>query len=136
MGDKRSLLFPLSLFAIFFVLIAFTGFFQIRIIKENIEGILQAEGDILSKSIQQEIDRNIEYLTLLGKSPAIITPVYLNMLSYDEAIVDDLYDELSKLSSADTDHIRYRHVLVTNEKGRAIERKGSISVAPSYLEKR
>ncbi|HME43384.1 MAG TPA: ATP-binding protein [Syntrophorhabdales bacterium] len=134
MGDKRTLLFPLSLFAIFFVLIAFTGFFQIRIIKENIEGILQAEGDILSKSIQQEIDRNIEYLNLLGKSPAIITPVYLNMLSYDEAIVDDLYDELSKLSLADIDRIRYRHVLVTNEKGRAIERKGSISVAPSYLE--
>ena len=134
MADKRTLLFPLSLLAIFFVLIAFTGFFQIRIIKENIEGILQAEGEILLKSIQQEIDRNIEYLELLGKSSAIITPVYLNVLSYDEAIVDDLYYELSKLSLSDIDHTGYKHLLVTNEKGRQIERKGSISVAPSYFE--
>jgi signal transduction histidine kinase len=134
MGDKRTLFFPLSLFAIFLVLIAFTGFFQIRIIKENIEGILEAEGEILSKSIQQEIDRNIEYLNLLGKSPAIITPVYLNILSYDEAIVDDLYDELSKLSLPQLERTPYRHMLVANEKGHQIERKGSISVAPSYFE--
>lgn len=134
MRDKRTLFFPLSLFAIFFVLIAFTGVFQIRIIKENIEGILQAEGEILSKSIQQEIDRNIEYLDLLGKSPAIITPVYLNILSYDEAIIDDLYDELSRLSLSELDRTPYRHLLVTDEKGRQIERKGSISVVPSYFE--
>jgi signal transduction histidine kinase len=133
MRDNRSLFFPLSLFAIFFVLIAFTGFLQIRIIKENIEGILQAEGDILSKSIQQEIDRNIEYLNLLGKSPAIITPVYLNMLSYDEAIVDDLYNQLSKRSLPELDRTTYKHFLVADEKGRQIERKGTISVAPSYF---
>jgi signal transduction histidine kinase len=134
MGDKRTLFFPLSLFAIFFVLIAFTGFFQIRIIKENIEGILQAEGEILSKSIQQEIDRNIEYLNLFGKSSAIITPVYLNILSYDEAIIDDLYYELNKLSLQEIGRAPYRHLLVANEKGHQIERKGSISVAPSYFE--
>jgi hypothetical protein len=120
MGDKRTLFFPLSLFAIFFVLIAFTGFFQIRIIKENIEGILQAEGEILSKSIQREIDRNIEYLNLLGKSPAIITPVYLNVLSYDEAVVDDLHDELSKLSLPELGRASYRRLLVADEKGRVI----------------
>jgi signal transduction histidine kinase len=134
MGDKRTLFFPLSLFAIFFVLIAFTGFFQIRIIKENIEGILQAEGEILSKSIQREIDRNIEYLNLLGKSPAIITPVYLNVLSYDEAVVDDLHEELSKLSLPELGRASYRRLLVADDKGRVIERKGSISVAPSYFE--
>ena len=134
MEDKRTLFFPASLFAIFFVLIAFTGFFQIRIIKENIEGILQAEGEILSKSIQQETDRNIEYLNLLGKSPAIITPIYLNVLSYDEAIVDDLYDELSKRSLPELDRTSYRHLLVADEKGRQVERKGSISVPPSYFE--
>ncbi len=134
MGDKRTLFFPLSLFAIFFVLIASTGFFQIRIIKENIEGILLAEGEILSKSIQQEIDRNVDYLNLLGKSPAIVTPVYLNMLSYDEAIVDDLYDELSKGSLSASGRTTYKHFLVTDEKGRRIERKGPISVPPSYFD--
>jgi signal transduction histidine kinase len=134
MADKRTLLFPLSLFAIFFVLIAVTGFLQIRIIKENIEGILQTEGEILSKSIQQEIDRNIAYLELAGKSPAIVTPVYLNVLSYDEAIVDDLYYELSRLASMDVASLGYRHVLVTDEKGHQIERKGGISVPRSYVE--
>jgi signal transduction histidine kinase len=134
MGDKRSLFLPLSLFAIFFVLIAFTGFFQIRIIKENIEGILQAEGEILSKSIQQEVDRNVEYLDLFGKSPTIITPVYLNILSYDEAIVDDLYDELSKLSLQELGGTRYEQLLVVDDKGHELERKGSIGVSRHYLE--
>ncbi len=134
MGDKRTLLFPLSLFAIFFVLIAVTGFLQTRIIKENIEGILQTEGEILSKSIQQEIDRNIAYLELAGKSPAIVTPVYLNVLSYDEAIVDDVYYELSRLASMNVASLGYRHVLVTDEKGHQIERKGGISVPRPYVE--
>ncbi|HVN24600.1 MAG TPA: ATP-binding protein [Syntrophorhabdales bacterium] len=134
MGDKRALFFPLSLFVIFFVLIVFTGFFQIRIIKENIEGILQAEGEILSKSIQREIDRSIGYLELLEKSPAIITPVYLNILGYDESIVDDLYDELNRLAVPDAEHIKHRHALVTNEKGGQIERKGSMNVPAPYVE--
>jgi signal transduction histidine kinase len=134
MGDRRPFLFPLLLFAIFFVLIAFTGFFQIRIIRENIQGILWSEGEILSKSIQREIDRNMEYLDLLDKSPSLITPVFLNVLSYDEAIVDDLYNELNKLSFTEFRSIPYKHLLLTDNQGKQLQRKGSIKVAPSYVE--
>ncbi len=134
MGDKRTFLFPLLLFVIFFVLIATTGFLQISIIKRNIEGILQSEGEILSKSIKREIDRNMEYLDLLEKSPSLVTPLYLNVLSYDEAIVEDLYNELSKLSFEELKSLAYKHVLLLDEKGNQLERKGSIRVAPSYIE--
>jgi signal transduction histidine kinase len=134
MADKKTFLFPLLLFAIFFVLIAFTGFFQIRIIRENIQGILYSEGEILSQNIQREIDRNMEYLELIDKSPSLITPVYLNLLSFDEAVAEDLYDELSKFSFEEFVRLPYKHVLLTDAQGNQLQRRGSITVGQSYME--
>ena len=134
MGNKRTFLFPLLLFAIFFVLIAFTGFFQIRIIRENIQGILHSEGEILAQNIQREIERNMEYLDLVDRSPSLVTPAYLNLLSFDEAIAEDLYNELSGLSFAEFGRLRYRHVLLTDSRGYELQRRGSISVSRSYIE--
>ena len=95
MNDKK-ILFPLLLFGIFFVLIAITGFFQITIITRNIEWLLRGEGETLFKSVGREIEVNMEYLSLIEKSPSIITPNFLNVSTYDEAIVDDLYGQLTK----------------------------------------
>jgi signal transduction histidine kinase len=134
MGNKRTYLFPLLLFAIFFVLIAFTGFFQIRIIRENIQGILYSEGEILAQNVQREIDRNMEYLALLDRSPSLVTPAYLNLLRFDEAIAEDLYNELSVLSFQEFSRLPYRHVLLTDGKGHELQRKGSITVSRSYME--
>ena len=134
MADKKTLFFPLLLFAIFFVLIAFTGFFQIRIIRENIQGILYSEGEILSQNIQREIDRNMEYLELIDKSPSLVTPVYLNLLSFDEAVAEDLYDELGRLSFGEFARLPYKHLLLTDAQGNQLQRRGSISVAQSYVD--
>jgi signal transduction histidine kinase len=133
MNDKK-ILFPLLLFAIFFVLIAITGFFQITIIKRNIEGLLRGEGETLIKSIAREIEVNMEYLTLIEKSPSIITPNFLDVSTYDEAIVDDLYSQLTKPIGPGQNPIPFNNLLVTDKEGKQVERKGSIRVDKASLD--
>lgn len=132
MGDKR-LFFPLLLFGIFFFLIAVTGFFQITIIKTNIEELLKGEGETLFKSIAREIEMSMEYLSLLEKSPSIITPNFLNVMAYDEAIVDDLYSQLTRTAVQDPKSIPGNTFLITDRNGKPISRKGSIKVEQSDL---
>ncbi len=132
MGDKR-LFFPLLLFGIFFFLIAVTGFFQITIIKTNIEGLLKGEGETLFKSIAREIEISMEYLSLLEKSPSIITPNFLNLMDYDEAIVDDLYSQLTRTGAQDQNSIPASSFLITDRNGKPIRRRGSIKVEQSDL---
>ncbi len=126
MNDKK-ILFPLLLFGIFFILIAITGFFQIAITKRNIEGLLRGEGETLFKSIAREIEVNMEYLTLIEKSPSIITPNFLNVSTYDEAIVDDLYSQLTKPTGSQNP-ISFNNLLITDRKGKQLELKGSMKV--------
>ena len=133
MNDKK-ILFPLLLFGIFFVLIAITGFFQITIIKRNIEGLLRGEGETLFKSITREIEVNMEYLSLIEKSPSIITPNFLNVSTYDEAIVDDLYSQLTKPIGPGPNPIPFNNLLVTDREGRQLQRKGSIRVDKAGLD--
>ena len=130
MNDKK-ILFPLLLFGIFFILIAITGFFQIAIIKANIEGLLRGEGETLFKSIAREIEVNMEYLALIEKSPSIITPNFLNISTYDEAIVDDLYGQVTK-PNASQNPIPLNNLLVTDREGRELERKGSLRVDKAH----
>ena len=127
MGD-RKILFPLLLFGIFFVLIAITGSFQIVITKTNIERLLRAQGETLFKSITREVEVNMEYLTLVEKTPSIITPSFLNISTYDEAIVDDLYGQLTKPPGSDQNDIPLNNMLVVDKRGNELERKGSIRV--------
>lgn len=126
MNDKK-ILFPLLLFGIFFVLITITGFFQITIIKTNIERLLRGEGETLFKSIAREIEVNMEYLSLIEKSPSIITPTFLNLSTYDEAIVDDLYSQLTKPGPSQNP-IPFDNLLVTDRAGKQLERRGSAKI--------
>jgi signal transduction histidine kinase len=132
MGD-RKLLFPLLLFAIFFFLIAVTGFFQITIIKRDIEGLLRDEGETLFRSIAREIEMNMEYLSLIERSPSIITPNFLNVTAYDEAIIDDLYGQLMKIGSSDQENVSLDHILILDKSGKQVLRKGSINVKSRYI---
>jgi signal transduction histidine kinase len=132
MNDKK-VLFPLLLFGIFFVLIAITGFVQIAIIKRNIEGLLRSEGETLFKSISRELDMSMEYLSLVEKSPSIITPNILNVMTYDEAIVDDIVGQLTRPSEPNW-NMSPANILVTDRNGRELERKGSVKISRHYLE--
>jgi signal transduction histidine kinase len=132
MGD-RKLFFPLLLFGIFFFLIAVTGFFQITIIKKNIEGLLKGEGETLFKSVAREIEMNMEYLSFLEKSPSIITPNLLNVMAYDEAIIDDLYSQLTKKELPKDDDIPAGKFVIMDKNGNQIMRKGSLKVGSSYV---
>ena len=133
MQDKK-ILFPLLLFGIFFVLIAITGLFQIAITKRNTEGLLQGEGETLFQSIAREVEVNMEYLTLVEKSPSIITPNFLNVMTYDEAIVDDLYTRFSKPTGVEEAKASLDTMVVTDRTGKVLAQKGSLHVGRPYIE--
>jgi signal transduction histidine kinase len=124
MTDRRTVFFPLLLFIIFFVLIAITGFFQVAITKGNVEDLLRGEGEILAKSIQRQIDINIEYLDLLDKSPSVITPGLLNVMPYDEAIAEDLYSLAIQTPAEQQFRLPFDNLQIVDLTGRRIFSKG------------
>jgi len=133
MNDKKNFIFPSLLFAIFFFLIIATGFLQIRIIKNNVEGLLKGEGEIVYNHIKREIDINLEYVGLLEKSPAIVTPNFLDIMISDEAIVEDLYNLMSTTESSQIDNLPLTNYTVFDIKGSIIARKGELQVSDSEL---
>ena len=132
MQDKK-LLFPLLLFGIFFVLIGITGFFQIAITKRNMEGLLLDQAETLFQSVAREIEMDMEYLTLIEKSPSIITPNFLNVMAYDEAIVDDLYSRFSKATELEQAGSSLKNVFIADRNGKQLLRKGAINVEKAAL---
>jgi signal transduction histidine kinase len=133
MADKKNFIFPSLLFGIFFFLIIATGFLQIRIIKDNVEGLLKGEGEIVYNHIKREIDINLEYVDLLEKSPAIVTPNFLNIMISDEAIVEDLYNLMSNTESSQIDTLPLENYSVYDIRGSVIARKGEIKVPDTEL---
>jgi signal transduction histidine kinase len=133
MGDKKTFVFPSLLFAILFFLITTTGYFQIRIIKTNIEALLKNEGEIIFNHLKREIDINLEYLSLLEKSPSIITPNFLNIMVYDEAIIDDLYNLISNIEVIDAEKIPISNLIVVDRDGNTVIRKGSVKIPLSFI---
>ena len=126
--EDRKLIFPLLLFGIFFVLIGITGFFQIAITKRNMEGLLLDQAETLFQSVAREIEMDMEYLILIEKSPSIITPNFLNVMAYDEAIVDDLYGRFGKAKGPEQAGSSLKNVFITDKYGKEVLRKGSIKV--------
>ena len=133
MGDKKTFVFPSLLFAILFALITITGYFQIRIIEKNIEALLKNEGEIIFNRLKREIDINLEYLNLLEKSPSIITPNFLNIMVYDEAIIDELYNFFSKIEVMDAEKIPVSNFIIIDRDGKTVAKKGSLKITQSYI---
>ena len=132
MGDKKPYIFPSLLFIIFFILIAITGFFQFRVIQKNIDALLKGEADIIIRHIKREIDVNLEYLNLFDLSPSIITPNFLNVLVYDEEIVEEIYTFLKNASIDEIRRVPFSDMLLLDAKGRVISKKGAVKMDPSY----
>jgi signal transduction histidine kinase len=135
MGDKRTFVLPSLLFGILFLLIAITGYFQIRIIQRNIESLLRSEGEIIYNHIKREIDLNLEYLNLLEKSPSIITPNFLNIMAYDETIIDNLYSLFRSMDKVDPGRVPLSNYVVIGKDGKTIIEKGSVKVPRAYMRK-
>jgi signal transduction histidine kinase len=133
MTDKKNFIFPSLLFAIFFFLIMATGFLQLRIIKNNVEGILKGEGEIVYNHIKREININFEYVDLLEKSPAIVTPNFLDIMISDEAIVEDLYNLMSATESSQISNLPLKNYTVFDLKGTIIAQKGDLKVSEAEL---
>ncbi len=133
MTDKKTIIFPSLLFAIFFFSITATGFGLIKVIKTNIGGLLRGEGEIVYNHIKREIDINLEYLSLLEKSPTIITPNFLNIMISDEAIVEDLYNLMSSTENAQLDRLPFTNLMVFDMKGNIIVKKGTLQIVADQL---
>ncbi len=133
MEDRKTVVFPSLLFAAFFVLIAITGVLQIKIIQKNLGDLLRGQGEILFNHLKKEIDTNLEYLSLLDTSSSIVTPRLLNVMVYDEAIVEDLYNQLAELPDLEPRKIPLQNFLIMDEKGKTLHRKGVITIPRSSV---
>lgn len=125
MVDKKTIVFPTLLFGTFFLLISITGIIQIKIVQNNLNGLLRNQGEILFNHIKREIDINLEYLDLLDKSPPVITPSFLNILVYDEAIAENIYAVLTETTSDNLVNAPLENMLILDEKGKTRARKGN-----------
>lgn len=133
MGDKRTIVFPSLLFVIFLVLLIVAGFFQIRIIRGNIERQLTGEAQVVFAHVQREIDINLEYLNYLDSSPAILTPYFFNVMVYDEAIIEDLYSVTGQARGAAQGTglsvlSQFDNVVEYDLAGNVLARKGRVDV--------
>ena len=133
MEDRKTVLFPSLLFAVFFVLIAITGILQIKIIQKNLGDLLKGQGEILFNHLKREIDTNLEYLSLLDTSPSIVTPRFLNVMVYDEAIVEELYNQLVELPDLEPKKVPLQNFLIMDEKGNTLLKKGTLTIPRSFV---
>ncbi len=138
MGDKRALAFPLF-FAFFLILVTLAGFFQIRIIRSNIERQLQGEAEVIFSHIQREIDLNLDYLNLLDRSPALITPYFYNIMSFDESIIDEvdsaLKESFKEGGKQDVSSLPYANIIEYDISGTVIASKGRPNIPGDTLRK-
>lgn len=137
MGDKRAIAFPLF-FAFFLILITLTGFFQIRIIRSNIERQLEGEAEVIFSHIQREIDLNLDYLTLLDRSPTLITPYFYNVMSFDESIIDEidatLTERLEK-KKQDPGSLPYTNFIEYDISGHTLASRGKANIPADIIQK-
>jgi signal transduction histidine kinase len=133
MEDKRPVVYPSLLFVILFFLITLTGYLQIRVTQKNIEGLLMSEGEILSKHVQREIDLSLEHLDLLDKSASLVTPNLLNLMAYDEAIIDNIFSAFHNLKDSNPDTLPFSNVVAINGEGKTVFRKGEMEVPRPYV---
>lgn len=124
MTGRKTILFPSLLVFLLLTLITFTGFFQIHVIQRNINDLFRNEGEILFRHISREINLNLEYLSLLEQSSPVITPNFLNIMVYDEAIVEYLYGILRNNKEADLEKLPIQNAVIIDGKGKIIRKKG------------
>ncbi len=135
MGDKRAVVaFPLF-FAFFLILVTLAGFFQIRIIRGNIERQLTGEAEVIFSHIEREIDLNLDYLALLDRSPALITPYFYNIMSFDESIIDDIDTALTELSEQGLNSLPYANLVEYDISGKPLASKGKPNIPGDILRK-
>ncbi|HPC65851.1 MAG TPA: ATP-binding protein [Syntrophorhabdaceae bacterium] len=132
--DKKTLLFLPLLFGIFFFLVVITGFFQYRVIKDNMERLIRNEGEIVFNHLKREINQTLEYLNIVETSPAVIPSDFIDILAYDEAIIADFYYIFKDIETTDMMDIPLPNFIVLDRDGRKIAEKGSVKISRSDMD--
>lgn len=125
MEEKKTLFFLPLLFSIFFLLTAITGIFQLRVIRENIDEFMKKEASMVIDYVSKQIDMNFEYLSIAEKIPSFNL---LNVISYDEEIIDDFYFLFNNTSEQNLLNIPVENFKVFNMEGKLLAEKGNIKV--------
>ncbi|MCX8022241.1 MAG: HAMP domain-containing histidine kinase [Syntrophorhabdaceae bacterium] len=133
MGDRKAVLISAVIFVIFIALTAITGYLQIKMIVKNIEGQLENEGELVFNHLKREIDINLEYLNLLEEVPTVITPKFLSIMVYDDAIIDELYSYLKEIKDLRKEEIPLSNFIIVDEKGEVQAKRGEVSIDGSQI---
>ena len=131
--NRKAVTFPSLIFGVLFLLISLAGLFQIHIIRKNADDLLRNEGDILVRNISKEIHLSLEYLTLVEKSGPLLTPSFLNIMAYDEAVTEYVYATALKASPSDLDELPFSRVVYVDRQGKVLSRKGEAFAFAPHL---
>lgn len=131
MEEKKTLIFLPLLFGIFFLLTGITGIFQLRIIRERIDDFMKNEASMVIDYVSKQIDMNLEYLNIAEKIPS---SDFINMITYDEAIIDHFYFLFSDTEVDNLKNIPVENFKVFNEQGKILAEKGNIKINKADME--
>jgi len=127
MTEKKRLFYFTLVFGIFFLTIGLTGYLQVSTLKKNMETLLSKEAEMVYGHLLREIDIYLEYLDLFDRSRFVITPSFLDVMAYEEAVIEDLIENLSRALDMDVDQIPLSNYILLDRKGAVLQRKGNLS---------
>lgn len=125
MGNRSKLFYFTLVLGFFFLITGLTGYFQIVTLKKNMEAILAKEAEIIAGYLLREININLEYIDVAGRSELIITPSFLEIMAYEEAIIEDLIENLIAEEKG-LDEIPLSNYMVLDAAGNLLKKKGDI----------
>jgi hypothetical protein len=128
----RSLYLPHPFVLVFFILVAIIAYFQMRITKENMEALLKGEGNLYS-TYKRELDVNLEYLEIIGRSPSLVTPSFLNIMAYDEEVAEEIYSGFRNAGIPELKKSDISNILVVDRWGRVLWKKGDFHISISTI---
>lgn len=92
---KRSVYLFCILCALFGIVV-FIGYAQIANIKKSMEDLLVKEAEIIHRHLAREIDLTFGYLDLIEHSNIFLTQAFLDLITYEEVLIEELLDEVIK----------------------------------------
>lgn len=133
MSNKKRFSRFLVISAVFFCAVALTGFFQISVIKKNMETLLKKEAEIAYRHLAREIDINLEYLELARTSPLIITPGILSAMAYEDLVIEDLIERITNRGLSAQEQIPLSNYIIFDKKGNILEKKGTYPFPKTFF---
>ncbi|MCX7856484.1 MAG: ATP-binding protein [Deltaproteobacteria bacterium] len=129
--QKKRIYYFLLFFGTFLIFIGVTGYVQISGLQRNMEALLEKEAEIIYGHFLREINIQFEYLELVDRSIFIMTPSFLDVMTYEETVIEKLILELMDAIENDPLNIPVQNYILLDKEGKTIKKRGNTL----YLEK-